>query len=255
MPLLQATDQHLNVKKTCSLGINTPAFVLKFRRNGLPSKEVSKILGLKCRFANGKVKFQYYPEDLESIEPTCSRIGGAGLDFWTRSLVIGGALISKINYAADCRQLNSTQERGIRATLTATLSSSSTATRKRTPGILMTLFAKGHVGDVTQASLTSRWVRYARAIRNDPNLAELVWSSKIRDPSRVHGRGPCEALSHSCERLRFEWNGATNMIINGNDYNLLDCNTDKFQHDLRDHNDLMQDALKFSHPMCLPSLQ
>ena len=86
---LELTDQQLNVKKTYVFTINSGPFTLQFRDTNLPSKEVIKILGLKFRFANGKVDFRFYTEDLAFVEPACHMMKSANLPMKLRALLIG----------------------------------------------------------------------------------------------------------------------------------------------------------------------
>ena len=233
-PFLRLTDQKLNVTKTHTFGINTNQVNIKYRGDSIAPKELLKILGLKFRFANGTVSYRYLPEDISYIEPTCSRIRSSGLPFWGRALVAGGALVNKVAYASEVRQLTGEQERKIKNNVLAAVWSGSSGSRKRTPGIAYTLFMKGHVADVTQATLISRWMCYLRAVRNNPELATLIWNSRRHDCFRVQGRGPAEALHAASRRLNIEWFGNTLVEINGYTFNLLNCNSYHFAHELRE---------------------
>ena len=100
--------------------------------------------------------------------------------------------------------------------------------------MLFTLFLKGHVTNITQASLTSRWLRYVKAIRNNPALAYTIWNARVEGHRRLSGKGPAEALDRARNRLRFDWEGVDCVRIGCELINLFSCNTEKFAHQLRD---------------------
>ena len=89
--------------------------------------------------------------------------------------------MNKFAYASEVRQLTGEQERKIKNNVLAAVWSGTSGSRKRTTGIAYTFFMKGHVADVTQATLISRWMCYLRAIRNNPELATLIWNSRRHD--------------------------------------------------------------------------
>ena len=66
----------------------------------------------------------------------------------------------------------------MKASVLAAVWNAALGARKRTPGVVHSLFLKGHVCDVWQASLTSRWLSFLRVTRNDPSFAELIWDSR-----------------------------------------------------------------------------
>ena len=170
---LALTDQKLNVDKTYVFGVHTGKVDIVFKSKPLHSKAKVKILGFKFHFVENGVRFFYENSDLEFLSPACARVRSAGLLFGGRALVAGGAIMSKLLYACEIRQLSDSSERNIRSVITSTLWESNSL--KRSPGILNTVFVKGHVLDVMQASLLCRWIRYTRAIRNDPSVARVVW--------------------------------------------------------------------------------
>ena len=229
-PFLRLTDQKLNVGKTNTFGINTGNFQIVYRGEQVAIKEVVKILGLKLRFANQKVSYKYQPEDITFLDPACSKIRNVSLPFWGRALVAGGAVVCKIVYASVIR----VQERKIKAQILAAIWGGNTGSRKRTPGVAYTLFMKGHVADISQAALTTRWLSYMRAVRNDPSLAQVIWNSRRHSLFRVQGRGPAEALLLASQRLHFDWYEGTKVEINNKTFGLTNCEAAHFAHELRE---------------------
>ena len=233
-PFLAVTDQKLNVSKTYIFGVNVEPFAVHFKGENLPSKEVIKILGLKFRFANKAVSYRYFPEDIGFLDEACSRIRFANLPFWARALVCGGSIISKISYASEVRQMSAVQERTIKTTVVSALWKGTPGCRKRNPGMIYTLLTKGHVTDVSQNVLTSRWLKFMRAARNNPEIVDLIFYNACHGRGRNQGRGPGEALAVSCQRLHLDWRDGTVIAINGKEFNILECNMSEFAHELRE---------------------
>ena len=155
-PYLDLTMQKLNVSKTYTFAVNDDGCKLMCQGKELPNSNEVKILGVKFKFNECGVTFEYKDSDLKIIEPALTRIKNSNLPFWARTLVIGGAIISKICYGSEIRQLSDIQERNIKNMITGAVWGS--GTRKRTPGVLYTIITKGHVLDITQATLVVLFV-------------------------------------------------------------------------------------------------
>ena len=48
--------------------------------------------------------------------------------------------------------------------------------------------------DVSQNVLTSGWLKFMRAARNNPEIIDLVYNNALHRRRRNQGRGPAEAL-------------------------------------------------------------
>lgn len=231
-PYLTLTDQKLNVNKTYAFAVNGGDFEVHFNGVPLPKSNAVKILGIKLYFGDGGVSFHYVDKDFDFIDPALARIRASGLLFWARSLVIGGSVLSRILYGSEIRQMSDVEERTIKnATTAAVWGSSST---KRTPGILFTLLTKGHVLDITQASLTSRWLKIVRAVRNDPSLGDLIFRNvNLVRRKKLKKSGPGEALYQAERRLNIIYETSTSIRCDNTVFDLLTCDLGKFAHTLR----------------------
>ena len=232
-PYLELTQQKLNVTKTYTFAVNDDSCVINFQEQTLPFSNSVKILGVKFYFGNGGVAFFYTEADLQFVEPTLARIRSSNLPFWARCLVIAGAVISKINYGSEIRQLEDSQERNVKNSITGAVWGSSS--RKRTPGVLYTVLTKGHTLDLSQAVLTSRWMKISRALRNDPSLGDILHRNfRLRQRQRLRKSGPGEALAQSSRRLRLWYETSSSIRCGDTIYDLLSCNMGKLGHELRE---------------------
>ena len=147
----------------------------------------------------------YDKNDVQKCKDTCSRIRGPALPFWGRSLATGSLAVGKLAYGAEVRQLKVQQERAVRITAGACMWGKP-GTHRNT-GVMYTVLSKGHFCDLSQAMLTTRIMRVAKAFRNSPHLAALFWQIKINTHvgPRTLCRGPVEALLRACARLGIRW--------------------------------------------------
>ena len=232
-PYLELTQQKLNVSKTYSFAVNSDAANIPFRDDFLPTAKCVKILGVRFYFDNYGVSFKYTEKDLEFVESTLAKIRGANLPFWARALVIGGSIISKISYGSELRQLTEAQERGIRNTITATLWG--TKSQRRTPGVVYTLVTKGHVVDLSQCVLTSRWMKLLRAGKNDVTLLDLIHKNfNLVNARKFRLSGPGEGLVQSSRRLRLAFDTPSSIRCGDRVHDFLSCTVANLGHDLRD---------------------
>ena len=233
-PYLFLTDQNLNVSKTYVFAINHQEELnITFNGQTLPISNKVKILGVKFYFSLNSVSFHYVPDDLNFVEAALARIENSHLPFWARSLVIAGSIVSKLTHGCEIRQLDDSQERRLKNSITPTLWGSRST--KRTPGVLYTILTKGHTVDIVQAILTSRWLKYCRALRNDASLGDLVLRNfKLCVHRKFQKVGPGEALLHSTRRLRFLYETSSSIRLGDMVFDLLTCNLPKLGHCLRD---------------------
>ena len=171
-PYLDLTMQKFNVSKTYAFAVNGDGCNLVFQEKELLCSNEVKILGVKFKFNDGSVSFEHKDADLKFVEPALTRIKNSNRPFWARALAIGGATVSKTWYVSKIRQLSDAQERNLKNMITGAVWGS--GTRKRTPGVLYTIVTKEHVLDITQATLTRRWMKICRAVRNDPDLGTVL---------------------------------------------------------------------------------
>ena len=234
VPYLEATMQELNVTKTYVIHVNhlLPEIVINDMR--LPSKEKVKILGVIFSFRDGRVWLRYDDADLKWIETTAARIRCSPLPWWYRTLVAGSLIVGKANYGGEFRMLTATQERSIRATMTAVLWK--TPGKHRSPAVIHTILTRGHVTDITQAALTTRWMTYRRLILNDPTIAAQFWACKLKSKTRqrILGRGPVEALLAAERRLGIDWMEPGVICIGDTVLDLFTCTRGTLGHHLRE---------------------
>ena len=188
---------------------------------------------LKLRCANVKVSYTYPTEDLEFNESKCSKIQNSMLPFWGRALVAAGAIVSNIKNTSAIKQLTGEQERSLKAQILAADWNGASWAKKRTPGVAGTLLMKVTITDASQASSTSRWMNCMRAMRNDPDLATLIWECRHHSLFRVQGCRPPEALLAS-QRLHLDWFGNTLVEINCRTVDLFKLDVQHFADELRE---------------------
>ena len=187
---------------------------------------------MKFYFINGGVSFHYTEDNFKFVESTLSRIRSANLPFWARSLVIAGAVVNKISYGSEIGQLDDTQERNLKNAVTGAVWGSPST--KRTLGVLYTVITKGHILDISQSVLTSRWVKICRTLRNNPALGDLLHRNfSLRKNHRIQKTGPGEALSQSARRLQLSYETGTSICCEGTVHDLLSCKKSKLGHDIR----------------------
>ena len=138
----------------------------------LPTGNKVKLPGVNFYLYPNSVSFRCVADDLKFVEAALMRIENSGLPFWTRSLVIAGSTVCKLLHGSDIRQLDDFQERSLKNSITSTLWGSRSI--KRAPAGLYTILTKGRTVDISQAALTSRWLKFCRAIRNDCSLGDLI---------------------------------------------------------------------------------
>ena len=172
-PYLLLTDQKLNVTKTYAFAINHDEDSnITLNEQTLPISDKVKILGAKFYFYPNSVSSHYVADDFKFVEAALMRIENSGLPIWARSLVIAGFTVSKLLHGSDIRQLDDFQKRSLNNFITSTLWG--LRSNKRTPGVLHTIQIKGDTVAISQAVLTSRWLKFCRTIRNDCSLRDLI---------------------------------------------------------------------------------
>ena len=184
-------------------------------------------------FANVKVSYTYLTEDFDFVESECPKFGNALLLFWGRGLTAAGAIVRNIKNTSAIMKLTGDQERSFKAQILPADWNGASWAKKRTPGVAGTLLVKVHITDVSRARFTSRWMSCMRAMRNDPDLATLIWECRRHIFFRVQGCRPAEALLAASRRLHLDWFGNTLVDINGHTVDLLKCDVQHFAHELR----------------------
>ena len=71
-----------------------------------------------------------------------------------------------------------------------------------------------------------------RAMRNDPELATLMWECRRHSLFRVQGCKPTEALLAASQRLHLDWFGNTLVEIKCHTVDLFKCDVQHFAHEL-----------------------
>ena len=148
---------------------------------------------------------------------------------------MGGLVISGINHASEAKAMSAENERSLRAsTVTAIWQK---VGRHRNPGVIFTLLTKGHNTDVSKAMPTSRVLKYARAVRADPELGHRSWG--IRPKAMIRrtncDTGPVDLLLHACARLNIRWDGPARFTVLGKVFGVNEVeNLHKFAHYLRE---------------------
>ena len=168
---LKLMQQTLNVTKPYTFAVNNNNCEINFQGQALPCSNAVKILGVKFYFVDTGVAFYHTDANLKFVEPALARIGSSNIPFRARSLVTAGVIVSKVYHGSENRQLDDTQERKLQNSLGGTVRRSSS--RKRTPGVLNTFTTKGHILEISQASVNRRSMKVCRAIRNDPSQGDF----------------------------------------------------------------------------------
>ena len=197
---MDLTDQRVNEAKTKAFGTDgDPGLVYK----GVPLKftEEVKLLGVRLRFAEGAAHFKYTDDVVERLIDLMSRIRHAGFPFHQRGMLVAGLVGSRLAYGSEVLDLTAAQEKRLRvAAGRAVWQKRST---QRAPGLLLTLFVKGHVTDPAQILHVRRMGSLQRLVRMRPELRQdllAVWGAK-RQRVRLRGAGPVANLVHSTRRL------------------------------------------------------
>ena len=109
-----------------------------------------------------------------------------------------------------------------------------TKSHRRTPGVVCSLITKGHVVDLSQSALTSRWLKMLHAGKNDITLLDLIHKNfNLVNVRKVSLSGPGEALVQSSRRLRVAYDTPSSVRCNDRVHDLLSCTIADFGHDLR----------------------
>ena len=203
-PFLKLTDQVLNGKKTYLFGINKGRTVaIRHLGELLKHKGEIRILGVTFYFDAGKVSYGISKAEIDSAIATNHRIRALPLPWWGRSLLCGSIVVGGLSNGSEVRVLKPEAERSLRTSMTACMWAKSG--RHRSPSVIFTLLVKGHVVDATQATLTTRILRWARAVRNDPGLADTAWHMATTMSSANRATGPVNALLVALRRLNLRW--------------------------------------------------
>ena len=100
---------------------------------------------------------------------------------------------------------------------------------------IYTLITKGHVLYISQATITSRWMKVCRALRNDTSLGVLLHRNHVlREGQRLQRTSPGEALARSARRLRLTYETGSSVRCDNTIYDLMSCNISEFGHSLRE---------------------
>lgn len=235
-PFLELTAQVLNAKKTYLFGINGGRTVaIAHHGVALQHKAVIKVLGLEFHFADGKVTYGYSRAEIEDSLSTNHRIRCLPVPWWGRTMLCGSLVVGRLAYGCEVRTLQDSQERSVRTSTTATLWAKSGI--HRNPGVIFTLLSKGHASDATQATLTARVLRWAKAMRNDPGLADTAWHMALQMPGFARNRasGPVNALLVALRRLGLQWCAPTVFRWGAEDFEVRgDGVMPAFAHAIRD---------------------
>lgn len=226
---LEATDQKMNLLKTKGFGVNASPDIRAGGRE-IPTANEVKVLGAILTFVDGIPHFTMDEKKIREAELMCERIRYAGLPFWARVNLVTTKVIPRVLHGCEVLDVRPRQERRLRTAITAAIWEK--VGRKRSPGLLLTLFAKGHLADATQALPYGRVMRFRRCMLNRPELQGLA-ERVLRNRRRQRGLGPGRGLLQAARRLGARWVTATCLNLQGHDTSLIEQDGRHLAHQLR----------------------
>ena len=228
---MRLTDQKVNVSKTKAFGLGEDP-VLRFDDKPLSWVSRIKLLGVNLDFQQDKLNFTFDKNKLQKLTALLGRIRHSGLHFDLRTLLVEALVGSRLAYGIEILDLDANQEKKLRTAVGMAVWQK-TSTR-RSPGLLLTLFAKGHTCDPAQAPHVRRLLALRRAAGNNPDFMDRInglWSAI----PRARRQGFIANLKVSLRRLGVKYSDERSEItINDETYNFIDMNYKKLAHDVRE---------------------
>ena len=194
------TGQKVNLKKTKAFGARCEEDI-QFEGKKVDHVDKVKILGTILSFVDGRAMFTVQDEKVDAAVALANRIRYTPFPFHMRCLLVGSLVMSRILYGVEILDLNTSQERRLRTAVGCCIWKKNS--KDRSPGLLLTLTAKGHVVDPAQATHVRRLIALRRCVRTEPLLLPIICKLWIRQVSkRRHRRGGfVENLLLSASRL------------------------------------------------------
>ena len=131
-----------------------------------------KILGTVLRFSEGNMNFSMEDTKVEAAVSLCNRIRKTPFPFHMRCLLVSSLVMSRVLYGNEILDTNASQERRLRTVVEYCIWKKSS--EERSPGLLLTLTAKGHVVDSAQAVHVRRLKALKRCVRAEPRLLPVL---------------------------------------------------------------------------------
>jgi len=194
------TDQRVNEDKTRAFGLGQDPG-LRYDGHQLKWVRELKILGVYLNFEQDAIKFKYKDDKVDKLVNLLHRIRYSGLNFDQRVLVTGGLVGSRLSYGAEVLDLTSVQERQLRVAVGRAIWQKTST--QRSPGLLLTIFAKGHVCDPAQIPLVRRFVTFRKFLLNSPGLLPRlldVWKRKT-PRTRIRAGGIIANMLYAARRM------------------------------------------------------
>ena len=194
------TAQQVNQKKTYAFGPKGGADVM-YNGTLIPKKAEVKVLGVKWKFANGRLDLRVDDSKIQEAVATANRIRYSNLPFVLRTMLNGSLVMSKVMYGVEVLDLTPGDERRLRTAVGFSIWQKTS--KQRSPGLLFTLPTKGHVVDPAQAPHVRRLLAVQRCAHYDEGLRKQLakmWT-KLERRRRFRTGGFVENLLYSTKRL------------------------------------------------------